>query len=188
MRPFILILLIYSTVSAFGQKETLKVAKNYYESYPEDSILSLFENENLNQILFIRHGEPNLNKKGWRNRKQAIQYTIDYDASGIIPFERHPLETGVLENDTVFYSPLARARHTAQLLFQDRGFVLEGDSVFREFERKIIPFLNLKLPLKFYLSTTKIVWFIGLNDKCIETVRCAKKRTRRNNDFLEFRS
>ncbi|MDN5213542.1 histidine phosphatase family protein [Fulvivirgaceae bacterium BMA12] len=170
---------------AIAQQNTLKPLKKYYSNQEPGTCLRIFEDpsDSIHQILLIRHGEPDLNKKGWRRRPAAMEYVKAYDSVGVIPFneELHCLEG--IKTDKVYHSSLHRARHTAQLLFKNKLQLIE-DQRFREFERKVMGFINMKLPLGFWLGASRVLWMMGLNDKQIESFRAARSRARENAAFL----
>ncbi len=141
------------------------------------------DNHRLSQIILIRHGEPALNKKGWRTRKEARQFIRNYDSAGVYPPHYKPLILQENELKTIYTSSLNRSISTAQQVFNGQ-FALSPDSLFREFERKIFVFPNIKLPLKWWLTGSRILWFTGINNKNIESFSQAKSRARKASDFL----
>jgi len=138
----------------------------------------------LSQIVLLRHGEPALNKKGWRKRKQAVQFTKDYDSVGIYTPEFIPLKLQLNELEVIYTSSINRSISTAQQVF-DLMEIQVPEPMFREFERKIISFPNIKLPLKLWLGMSRISWLMGLNDKGIEKFSEARNRAREAAIFLE---
>lgn len=175
----------YFTIS-FVQCQNISPSnlENIYERRAEDGCLELLQLPNLRQVMLIRHGEPDLHKEGWRNRKAAKEFITDYDRVGIVPVEKFPICVDSLpDNQLVFHSTVRRAAHTAELIFADR-FRLIGDPGFREFERKIFPFLNVYLPTKWWTTLSRAFWMLGANTKDIETFSEAKERARYNAHFL----
>ena len=147
--------------------------------------MQLVDNYNkLSQIMLIRHGEPALKKKGWVKRSQAIDFTYSYDTVGIYTPSFIPAKVSPNDVDIVQTSSINRARHTATLIFGDK-MNYAPDSLFREFERKIFGFPNMKLPLKFWLGTSRVLWIMGMNKKGIESFHKAKSRSRLATDRLE---
>lgn len=138
----------------------------------------------LSQIILIRHGEPALDKEGWRTRKEAKQFVLDYDSVGIYPpsFVPVALEPGELE--LIHTSSIPRSINTAQLVFKQEE-IQRPDSLFREFERKIHSAPNIKLPLSWWLNNSRILWILGMNKKGIESFGEAKGRARRATKKLE---
>ena len=139
------------------------------------------------QIFIIRHGEPAMNKKGWKNRKEAIRYTEMYDSVGVYDFEQKPICLRENDVNVVYTSTLPRAINTAEKTF-NKEMPMESDSLFNEFERKVIQFPNVKLPRQFWSVTTRIVWMMGFNKKGIESFSQAKERAREAAFFLKDKS
>ena len=138
----------------------------------------------LSQIMLLRHGEPALNKKGWRKRKEAIRFIKDYDSVDIYTPEFVPVVIAPDELGVIHTSSIPRSISTAVLVF-NREDLQRPDSLFREFERKIFSFPNIKLGLKCWLTTSRVLWFMGLNKKGIEGFAKAKARARSGVKFLE---
>lgn len=138
----------------------------------------------LQQIIIIRHGEPVINKKGWKNRKEAIRYTEQYDSVGVYDFDRNPICLRNFNETKIFTSTLPRAINTAEKALLDYGH-FESLAIFNEFERKIIQFPNIKLPRHFWSITTRTVWMMGLNHKGIESFGEAKARAARAATILD---
>lgn len=145
------------------------------------------EESKLQQIFIIRHGEPAMPKKGWKNRKEAIRYTEMYDSVGVYDFEKMPICLRKMDLKVVYTSKLPRAMDTAEKTF-DQTISSEAYSLFNEFERKIIQFPNIKLPMKFWSVTTRVVWMMGMNKKGIESFSQAKDRSRRAAFFLNYKA
>lgn len=143
--------------------------------------------EALQQIILIRHGEPALKKHGWFKRKEAQGFVLAYDSVGIYPPEYKPVLLYPNEVDTVFTSSIPRAKNTADLIFGE-GYAFQPYPLFREFERKIFAFPNLKLPLKYWLVKSRILWFLGMNKKGIESFSKAKKRAKLGVNQLELKA
>ncbi|MEM7107686.1 MAG: histidine phosphatase family protein, partial [Bacteroidota bacterium] len=138
----------------------------------------------LSQIILLRHGEPALNKKGSRKRKEAIQFIKEYDSVGIYPPEFIPVVIEPGELSVINTSSIPRSIATAELVFNQKD-LQRPDSLFREFERKIFAFPNVKLGLKFWLTGSRILWFLGFNKKGIESFSKAKARAKAAAVLLE---
>jgi broad specificity phosphatase PhoE len=138
----------------------------------------------LQQIIIIRHGEPAMNKKGWKNRKEAIRYTEMYDSVGVYYFDEKPVCLRSCDKTLIFTSKLPRAINTAEkTMGDDEQF--ESLALFNEFERKVITFPNITLPRQFWSITTRAVWMMGFNDQGIESFGEAKSRAGRAAAFLD---
>ena len=138
----------------------------------------------LSQIILVRHGEPKLKNKGWRNRQDAKRYIVDYDSVGIYPPAFIPVDIRDGEVDKIYTSSINRSISTARLVFEQEDW-LHSDSLFREFERKIFAFPNIKLPTKWWLAGSRVLWFLGMNNRGIERFSEAKARARRAAGVLE---
>ena len=182
------------SLSANAQVDNIKV---YYEKLSQNSNgegttiqfvkeeMNLVEDfSSLRQIILLRHGEPALNKKGWRTRKEAMEFIVAYDSANIYPPGHIPVQLGENEVDIIFTSTLNRSKSTAQQVF-NRPEGQQPQALFREFERRIFAFPNLKLPLKWWLTGSRIFWFMGTNRKGIESFKEAKLRAKEAVVFLE---
>lgn len=123
-------------------------------------------------------------KKGIFNAEAARQYISDYDAAAVEDF--------VLQNETIPYeeikrvycSTLVRSQLTAKAIFGEET-ELVIDHNFREFERRIFSLPLLKLPIKLWLVTARVLWFMGLNSRDIESFKEAKWRVKSCAELLE---
>lgn len=158
--------------------------KAYYEGQPNDR-LTIKALKGFNQIILIRHGEPDLPFEKWSTRKKALEYTTRYDTVGVLPLTGRGLSLQDNPLKHVYSSPTPRALHTAQILFKDGTRIIE-DFRFREFERKIFwfPNWNIFLPLKFWITFSRVLWLIGFNSKGIESRADAYRRAKNNALFL----
>lgn len=150
---------------------------------PEDTKL-VGSSRHLFQIVLIRHGEPMLQHRGWKKRHEVIQYVKQYDSVDVYAPSFIPLTLVPNELNVIHTSSIRRAVSTAEQVFQ-QDQLLQSDTLFREFERKIFSFPNLKLPLRFWLLGSRALWYIGLNDRGIESRRSAKQRVQKAADVLE---
>lgn len=180
---FFFFLMVFALPAA-AQPTDVKSLKAHYQSIDTMACLELWAGmaANIEQVVLIRHGEPDLNKKGWRNRTEARQYMHDYDSVGVIEFAIPPICTGSLTLDTIYHSSIPRASATAFLAFG--AFPLASSDRYREFERKTMRFFNIKMPLKFWTTGSRLLWFMGMNKKNCETFRQAKRRAETNATFL----
>ncbi|MCC9166193.1 histidine phosphatase family protein [Pontibacter harenae] len=129
------------------------------------------------RIFLIRHARPLANKKGFFSASDAQQFIVDYDAAAVEEF--------ILENEAipfkeirkVYCSTLNRSQLTAKAIFGD-GIEMVKDHSFREFERRIFSFPLLKLPVKLWLVSARLLWFLGFNSKDIETFKQARQRAK----------
>ena len=194
MRFFVLVVFLFLiSVQGFCQDPTLRSIKDYMKIKYEDEacldflrdgdIEGVAENQ-IQQIILIRHGEPAMDKKGWKNRDGAINYTEMYDSVGVYDFDKKPICLRASEPKFAFTSQLPRAINTAEKTLEgERPIMLVG--LFNEFDRKVIEFPNIKLPRQFWYITSRVVWMMGFNDKGIEYFSEAKDRARQAASFLD---
>jgi len=129
------------------------------------------------RIFLIRHYEPNVERKGFFNAKEAVKFIGDYDVADLVktPFN-HP--TGLPEVVTkVYCSMLPRAIQTARLLFGNEVELVQ-DAAFNEFQRRIFHLPLLRFPIEVWLAGARMLWLLGLNNKGIESFKKARNRAR----------
>ncbi|MCD4729135.1 MAG: histidine phosphatase family protein [Bacteroidales bacterium] len=185
----VLFFMVSQVPAGHTQDFSLKDLKEYYKNQEDGEPLHLYH-DTLSKflvVILIRHGEPDLDKKGWRNRDEAIRYMQNYDSATVIPFSNKPLRLEDIPVDTIIHSSLPRARHTAQLAFGG-SMVLMEDCNYREFERKTMRWCNIKMPTKCWTSGSRILWLLGLNDNNIESFGEAKDRAKNNAAGLAFQA
>ncbi len=186
MKIAVILLLFFlkcSMISTPGNR--LFELRDFYYSQDPFECLELYQppGKEFQQVIMIRHGEPDIELHGWRTRDDAIRFIEEYDAAGVIPFDVKPVCTKNLNIDTVYHSSLERARHTARLTFGDNINYVEKYE-FRELERQVMPFFNIRLPGGFWSTVSRILWFFGANDDQIETAREAEERVKNGVQFL----
>ncbi|MGB3468697.1 MAG: histidine phosphatase family protein, partial [Cyclobacteriaceae bacterium] len=86
--------------------------------------------------------------------------------------------------DKIYTSNIERSIATARAVFK-REDIQVPNTLFREFERKIYGFPNVKMPLKWWLRGSRVLWFLGLNKKDVESFKDARARARTATSFLE---
>jgi len=185
-------LCLFSLNAAFGQVSSLDKIREFQQErfkagycldFLRDEDFPEFNLENFQQIIIVRHGEPAMYKKGWRNRQEAIQFTRMYDAVGVYDFDRKPICMRAYDLPVVYTSRLPRAINTTEKTINGEIPIMKM-ALFNEFERKIIKFPNVKLPMKFWSVTSRFVWVIGFNDKGIESFTEAKGRAQQAASLL----
>ncbi|GAB4396495.1 MAG: hypothetical protein OHK0053_10670 [Microscillaceae bacterium] len=150
---------------------------------PEDSLF--LPEQPLAQIALIRHGQPRVSKTGRFSRRRAQQYIQWYDKVGVYGFKKKPFALSAAERaqTALYYSPLPRAQHTAEILFDSLSDA-RADSQFVEFARKIAHLPDFKYRLTTWLLFSRVFWLMGLNDRGIESFREARQRARAGAEFL----
>ena len=195
MKRTLLLTLCFFSFSALIYGQLNQIEDHYHkleEKHSSDPVTLKFvqaedglvpDYSKLSQIILLRHGEPALDKKSARHRKEAKAFIEAYDTVGIYPPSFIPLEIGDDELKVIFTSSLNRSRHTARLVL-NRPDLEHPHPVFREFERQIIGFPNFKMPIKFWLSLSRGTWFLGLNDGKVENFGQARARAEYGAEFL----
>ena len=129
------------------------------------------------RIFLIRHARPSVSKSGFFSQHDARKYISDYDAAAIEHFILEHEEIPYSSIDKVYCSTLPRSQLTAKAIFGDK-VRLVVDKAFREFERRIFSLPLLRMPIRVWLLSARVLWFMGFNSKDIETFEEAKKRAR----------
>jgi len=194
MQMALITLVFFGTsIIAFCQENMLRqIKKIQADNFENGECLEFIHQEDLptseisylQQVIIIRHGEPALNKKGCKNRKEAIRFTEMYDSVGVYDFERMPICLSEADINVVYTSNLPRAINTAEKTVAD-DIPIESYKFFNEFERKVMCFPNLKMPRRFWSITSGFLWIMGCNHKGIETFTEAKNRSKRAAFFLD---
>lgn len=183
-------------VCSDGLLAQVKAIKRYYDSKVAEADSSkitigfiqrdqglVFDYSKLSQIILLRHGEPALIKDGRRRRPEAKKYIKDYDSVGIYPPTFTPVTLEDDDVEKIYTSNIQRSIATAKAVFE-REDIQVPNVLFREFERKIVGMPNIKMPLKWWLRGSRILWFMGFNKKDIESFREARERAQTAADFL----
>lgn len=190
---FVFVLFFFSVLSTYGSeifsdfhgryiKEYISgdslAADNSTEKAGKPLFISASETakKTVQQIVLIRHGEPDLNKQGKFSRKEAKSFLVAYDTVGIILPAAQVFTCSDPDNIKVFCSPLQRAISTAKYLFgEDKEFTVSKD--FREFETTLGDHSpKLKLPIKLWTTIARIKWILGIDRQGIESFKAAKQR------------
>ncbi len=124
-----------------------------------------------------------VSKKGLFSKAAARTYISDYDAAEVEAFVLQHEAIPYKEIRQVYCSTLLRSQHTARQIFGEEVTLLERHE-FREFERRIFSLPLLRLPIKLWLFSARMLWLLGLNSKGIETFRQARQRAREGAAFL----
>lgn len=132
-------------------------------------------NSDLLHIFLVRHYEPNVERSGFFNAREASRFISAYDEAGIKQLAQN-LPTGLPQDPArVYCSALPRAKQTARILFGEKTFLIE-DPNFNEFQRKIFHLPLLRFPIEVWLTGARLLWIMGLNSRGIETFREARSR------------
>ncbi|WP_101445757.1 histidine phosphatase family protein [Pontibacter ramchanderi] len=135
------------------------------------------------RIFLIRHARPMVPKKGYFNKAAAQGYISDYDAAEVEQFVMEHESIPYQEVKQVYCSTLVRSQLTARQIFGEKVELIVRHE-FREFERRIFSLPLLRLPIRLWLVSARVLWMMGLNSKGIESFRQAKQRAREAASFL----
>ena len=137
------------------------------------------------QIYLIRHAKPNLKKRFLSSADQAQNYVESYSKAPIHEIDSGKVRVDLNKPHQIYCSNLVRSQETALALFGD-SYVIVSDSVFREFELKIVRASSVvKLPLDLWKGVSRLFWLLGCNHEGIESYKEAKKRVVLSADNLE---
>lgn len=150
---------------------------------PDDEVVPDYSE--LRQIALVRHGEPDLPKTGKFSYDQAKDYIKHYDSVGIILPDQPFFMLEEDEEVALYTSNIPRAQTTAKYLFgEDREAIVSAD--FREFERIIgNRRIKMNLPLKYWTTSARILWMLGLDREGIESFSDARERARKAAKLLD---
>ncbi|OKL39922.1 histidine phosphatase family protein [Pontibacter flavimaris] len=141
-------------------------------------------NSTPNRIFLIRHAKPLVERKGYFNAQAARQYISDYDTALVEEFVLQHEAIPYKQIKKVYCSTLVRSQLTARAIFGEE-VELKIDATFREFERRIFSLPLLRLPIKLWLLSARVLWFLGFNSRDIETFRQARTRARKAAELLD---
>ncbi|MFD2515556.1 histidine phosphatase family protein, partial [Pontibacter locisalis] len=166
-----------STEADFVKVNGVPVAQNTRFIQPEDQVVEDYSK--LRQIALVRHGEPDLEKTGKFSFDEARQYLQNYDSVGILVPDKPFLAIDKPDEVSIFSSSINRARATASYLFGEDTMITVSPE-FREFERTLGKrTLKMRMPIKFWTTTARIKWMLGIDRQGIETFADAKERARK---------
>ncbi|WP_299754148.1 phosphoglycerate mutase family protein [uncultured Pontibacter sp.] len=140
--------------------------------------------ESTHRIFLIRHAKPKVARNGLFDVKAARQYIVDYDTAQVEKFVLQHEAIPHKQIKQVYCSTLVRSQLTARAIFGEE-VELKIDHTFREFERRIISLPWLRLPIRFWLLSARLLWFLGFNSRDIETFRQARARAKQAAELLE---
>ncbi|RZT91089.1 broad specificity phosphatase PhoE [Ancylomarina subtilis] len=141
--------------------------------------------ERILQIYLIRHAKPNLKKKFFCSADQAQNYLENYNRAPVCEFPSGYVNIALTKPHQIYCSSLPRSQETALSLFGN-SYPVVSDSVFREFELKIVNASSIiKIPLDLWKGISRISWVLGFNHQGIESFKKAKERVVFSTDNLE---
>ena len=181
------ILYIYvSVVASIAQQQCDDLDVTSIDEVSESVQSQLLETgERKIQIYLIRHAKPNLQKQFLSSSKEAQEYIDNYNKVSIHEIDSNRVVINLKEPHQIYCSSLPRSQETALALFKD-SFLIISDSIFREFELKIVQANSIvKLPLDLWKGISRVSWLLGCNHDGIESRKEAMKRVVLSADNLE---
>lgn len=182
----VVIIIHISTVAAFAQQAENDLPFTYVKEVDE-GVQNQFlqKGQRVIQIYLIRHAKPNLKKRFLSSADQAQEYIENYNKAPIHHIDSNQVKVFLNKNHQIYCSSLPRSQETALSLFGN-SYLIVSDSVFREFELKIVHASSIvKLPLDLWKGLSRLFWLFGCNHDGIESHGEAKKRVVLSADNLE---
>ena len=188
MKPIIqlITILLVSTAVSFAQDIKVDVPFTSVEEVAETVQNRLLaQGQRKIQIYLIRHAKPNLKKRFLSSAEQAQDYIENYNKAPIHKVDSTKVRINLKESHQIYCSSLPRSQETALALFGNTHLIV-ADSVFREFELKIVRANSVvKLPLDLWKGISRLSWLLGFNHKGIESHKEAMIRVVLSADNLE---
>lgn len=184
---FQIVLILYiSTCPLFGQVSGDDSSLTVIKDFDKDIQAQLKQKgQRMLQIYLIRHAKPNLEKKFLSSSGQAQNYIENYNKAPIHNISLGRVKIEFDKPHLIYCSSLPRSQETALKLFGD-SYSIVSDSIFREFELKIIHASTIvKVPLDLWKAFSRVSWLLGFNHEGIESYRKAKYRANLAADNLE---
>ncbi len=186
----LIILYLLIPLLSFGQRDDVKTfihkrkisiqnstSFTYLSEIDSDIQNDLFkQGQKMLQIYLVRHAKPDINKPFFSNTKKTANYVNNYNSVEIQSFDTGTISLQLNNTHVIQCSPLRRAQETAKNIFKN-DFTYKTDSVYREFETRIIKAPNfIFLPTSFWQALSRLCWILGTNKKGIESHRQALQR------------
>jgi len=128
------------------------------------------------KIYIIRHAKVKIENPGWSNTGEIQSYKEEYNTAQIEVFDPEIVLNRIDHPeliDTVFCSPQSRAIETANLLFNNQ-VNLKIDNNLMELDYPVIGLPLIKMPVKTWLTISRISWMAGINRKEKPTLKQRK--------------
>lgn len=184
---FLLVVVCYmSIVMSVAQQQKSDIVLTSIEEVSENVQNRLLKKgERKIQIYLIRHAKPNLQKRFLSSAHEAQAYIENYNKVSIHEIDSNQVVLSLIKPHQIYCSNLPRSQETALALFKD-SYLIVSDSIFREFELKIIQANSIvKLPLDLWKGISRVSWLLGCNHEGIESRKEAMKRVVLSADNLE---
>lgn len=183
---FFFVVFYVSIVVSFSQKHSSGMETTIIDEVSENDQNQLQrEGKRKIQIYLIRHAKPNLHKRFLSSSGEAQDYIENYNKVAIHEIDTKRVAIKLNKPHQIYCSSLPRSQETALTLFKD-SYLIVSDSVFREFELKIVRANSIvRLPLDLWKGVSRISWLLGYNHEGIESRKEAMKRVVLSADNLE---
>ncbi len=168
----------------YQSQQAREPGKDGVISFIDETRVSLDKNQQIYQIILIRHGVPRIKRKGWLSFYGAQAWLEAYDTVEVYPIKTSPVLIDPAQITFVRSSPLPRARSTAEQLFQE-DFIINYDPLFIEFRNEIVPLPWIKLPVKWWSLTSRLLWMAGLHSGRVSSFPQEKERARQGAGKLD---
>jgi len=182
----IVLILQISTLQILGQGLNDDSSLTIIKDFDKDiQTLLMQKGQRMLQIYLIRHAKPDLDKNFFCSAEQAQNYIENYNSAPIHSFDSCRVKIAFYKPHHIYCSSLPRSQETALKLFGD-SYSIISDSIFREFELKIIKANAIvSLPLDLWKGLSRGFWLLGFNHQGIESHKMAKRRSFLSADNLE---
>lgn len=182
----IVLIIQISTLQIFGQVLNDDSSQTIIKDFDEVVQAELKQKgQRMLQIYLIRHAKPDLEKKFFCSAQQAQNYIENYNKAPIQNITTGRVKIEFYKPHQIYCSSLPRSQETALKLFGDACSIV-SDSIFREFELKIINANAIvNLPLGLWKGLSRVSWLLGFNHQGIESHKKAKRRAVLSADNLE---
>ena len=126
-------------------------------------------------ITILRHGKPEFNWARSVKGSEIRSLEKAYDSAGIVDEPPVELQNLAGHHNCVVCSDLLRSIQSAQAVGATK--IHFSESTFREMNIPYFANIPIKLPVKVWVSTLRILWFLGLS-KNTESISVAKSRAK----------
>ncbi len=130
------------------------------------------------RIYLLRHAEVSIEQPVWGKAEKVREYKKQYNLAPVkqeIPGELRAIADSLSAISKIYTSNLPRSKQTARLLFGDSA-IIETDSRLNEIEYPVLNNKLVKIPVKFWLSLSRGLWMLNLNNKETNSLKDEKDK------------